>query len=262
MPTVHHTVEISRGQAYSLKLDVLMGFWAEQWLVGNVVLFSFFWVWLFKSRVRLQTQGWFWVALSVPMLVVISMQALFSRAHANWAAPAHLGLVMAAVSYLWWGQKRFWMSAALVFNLVFAVLLYHGQTLVREPLGLAASWRTDPYWSLRNWPGVQTQTAALLGQKLDRNAWQVASDDRAILAQLQWGLQLPAGAAMGWMPNGVPMNHFDQRFALQTRHGAVLLLTRTTKDIVLQQFPQAQPAGTIRSDLLDGDAIELNGWWL
>ncbi len=262
MPTLNHTAEISRGQAYSFKLDTMLGFLAEQWLVGNVVLVSAFVVWLVRSRLKLQPQGWFWLALSLPMLAVIATQALLSRAHANWAAPAHLALVMASVTFLWRGGHRFWLGAALVFNLLFSALLYHGQTLVREPLGLAASWRTDPYWSLRNWPGIHEQTARLLAQELDRSAWQVASDDRAVLAQLQWGLRLPAGAAMGWMPDGVPMNHFDQRFPLQERKGPILLVTRASEDAVMRLHPHARRAGPLKSDLLQGNELSLMAWWL
>ncbi len=262
MPTLNHTAEISRGQAYSLKFETMMVFMAEQWLVGNVVLVSAFVVWLVRSRLKLQPEGWFWLALSVPMLGVISVQALLSRAHANWAAPAHLALVMASVTYLWLGAHRFWMGAALAFNLLFAVLLYHGQTLVRAPLGLAASSRTDPYAALRNWPDIHAQAQALLSSKLDRSNWRVASDDRAVLAQLQWGLQLPPGAAMGWLKEGVPKNHFDQRFPLPSGQGQVLLLTREDAALVLRLHPQAQPAGELRSSSSADKPLRMTAWWL
>lgn len=262
MPTLTHTAEISRGQAYSLKFDTMLVFLAEQWLVGNVVLVSAFVVWLVRSRLSLQPRDWFWVALSVPMLAVISVQALLSRAHANWAAPAHLALVMASVTYLWLGAHRFWLGAALAFNLLFAVLLYHGQALIREPLGLVASSRNDPYAALRHWPEIHAQARDLLSSRLDRPNWRVASDDRAVLAQLQWGLQLPPGAAMGWLKEGVPKNHFDQRFALPTGSGPVLLLTREEAALVLRLHPQAQPAGELSARPSADKSFRLTAWWI
>jgi 4-amino-4-deoxy-L-arabinose transferase-like glycosyltransferase len=263
MPTLQHTADISRGQAYSLNPQVMVGFLAEQALVGNVVLFGTFVAWLVRKRWRDSDAGWFVLMLSAPMMGVMAMQALLSRANANWAAPAHVAIAMAAVAMLWQKRSKAWLGAALAFNVLFAVLLYHGQTLIREPLGLAASWRTDPYWALRNWPGLQDQVRSALSQRQPLpQGWRVASDDRAVLAQLQWGLQLPAGHAMGWMAQGVPMNHFDQRFALQTRSGPVLLITQASADLVKQQFPKAQPGPALRADLIESEALIFSSWWL
>jgi hypothetical protein len=197
------------------------------------------------------------------MLAVMALQALLSRANANWAAPAHVAITMAAVALLWQHRRKGWLSAAMVFNLLFAVLLYHGQTLVREPLGLEASWRTDPYWALRNWPGLQDQIRSTLAQRQPQpELWRVASDDRAVLAQIQWGLQLPAGHAMGWMTQGTPMNHFDQRFPLQTGSGPVLLITQASVDVVRQQFPHALPGPVLRSESVKSEALTYSSWWL
>lgn len=263
MPTLHHTAEISRGESYSLNPQVMLGFLAEQALVGNVVLFGFFMVWAVRKRWQASDAGWFWLMLCAPMLAVMAIQALLSRANANWAAPAHVALSMAAVAYLWQNRRTWWLVAALCFNVIFAVLLYHGQTLIREPLGLSASWRTDPYWALRNWPGMQQQVRLALAQRLAQpRQWRVASDDRAVLAQMQWGLQLPVGQAMGWMPDGVAHNHFDQRFALQTRSGPVLLITQVHADLVKAQFPHAQPGPELRSDQIESEALVYSSWWL
>ena len=263
MPTLHHTAEISRGASYGLNLSSMLGFWAEQALVGNVVLFGVFVAWAVSKRWKGSDAGWFWLMLSAPMLVVMSMQALWSRANANWAAPAHVAVCMTAVACLWQHRRRTWLVIALCFNLIFALLLYHGQTLVREPLGLSASWRTDPYWALRNWPGLQDQVRqALMDRGTPPAQWRVASDDRAVLAQMQWGLALPAGHAMGWMPKGVANNHFDQRFALHTRSGPVLLITQASADVVQAQFPNAQAGPALRSAQVESEALTYSSWWL
>lgn len=262
MPTLQHTADISRGASYGIDIQRMVVFWAEQSVVGNLVLVSAFVVWCWRGSDRFSPRGWFWLSLSWPMLALISTQALFARAHANWAAPAHAALVMAAIHALWVRRHPVWLALALTLNLLFALLLYHGQTLVREPLGLQASWRTDPYWALRNWPGVHEQARRMLAARQPRANWRVASDDRAVLAQLQWGLNLPAGAVMGWKKSTRPMNHFDQRFPLQLDHGPVLLLTHASEQEVVRQFPQAERAGLLRSDLVESEAIEFNAWWL
>ena len=67
---------------------------------------------------------------------------------------------------------------------------------------------------------------------------------------------------MGWMKTGQTMNHFDQRFPLHLDIGPVLLLTHSTDAEVMQAFPQAERAGTVRSDLVPSETIVLNAWWL
>ncbi len=262
MPTLQHTADISRGAAYSLRPETMLTFLAEQWVVGNVILVGAFVIGLLRGRWRGVPWHWFLISFSVPMLAVISLQALLSRAHANWAAPAHAALCLLAVAWLWQTGRRFWLVLAVGLNLLFAVLLYHGQSLVREPLGLQASWRTDPFWSLRNWPGVHEQARARLQEQAPNGAWRVTSDDRAVLAQVQWGLKLPSGAAMGWLKTGVPMNHFDQRFPLTLDAGPVLLLTRTSDAEVLHAHPRAEKLTPVRSALIESEAIELSAWWL
>ena len=262
MPTLQHTAEISKGASYGWHPQVMLGFLAEQWLVGNVVLVTVFAVWVLRGRWRGSPLGWFWLMLSAPMLVVIALQALLSRANANWAAPAHVAMCVVGVTCLWQGRRRAWLIVALAFNLLFAVLLYHGQTLVREPLGLSASWRTDPYWALRNWPGLHEQARARLSEQLPPASWRIASDDRAVLAQLQWALQLPAGSAMGWSRAAIPMNHFEQRFALHTGAGPILLLTQASEDEVRRQFPHARATQPLRSAQVQSEAIQYGAWWL
>ena len=261
-PTLQHTAQISRGAAYAPEFGRLLVFWGEQWLVGNVVLVGAFLCWLWRGKWRHSSRDGYLLAFSLPMLLVISLQALLSRAHANWAAPAHIALVMAATLALLEFKHRFWWFLALVFNLLFAILLYHGQTLVREPLGLVPSSRNDPYWGLRNWPLIHQQTRELLETTAERADWRIASDDRGVLAQLQWGLQLPVGSVLGWQKTGAAKNHFDQRFPLQPGIGRVLLLTRSSNAEVLQHFPQATPAGHLFSGEIADRPIALAAWWL
>jgi hypothetical protein len=169
---------------------------------------------------------------------------------------------LAAVYFLL--QRRRWLVASFAINVLLAVLLYHFDVLVREPFGLQHTVRTDPFWATRSWPNIHAQVRDVLRNPPSANASaRIASDDRAILAQLQWGLVLPPGSALGWQRGARPGNHFDQHFPLSSKLDApVLLVTAAPAADVLAAFPGAQSAGTARSEVLQGRPLVLPMWWL
>jgi hypothetical protein len=244
----------------------MLEFLLSQFLVAGPIIFGGFLAWLI-SREWLPNRaasadGWFLLSLSLPFIAVISLQALLSRAHANWAAPAMVAACLAAVYFLL--QRRRWLVASFAINLLLAVLLYHFDVLVREPFGLQHTFRTDPFWATRSWPNIHAQVRdALRNPPLGNANARIASDDRAILAQLQWGLVLSPGSALGWQRGVRPGNHFDQHFPLPSKLSApVLLVTTAPAADVLAAFPTSQFAGTARSEVLQGSPLVLQMWWL
>ena len=265
-PTFAHTAELSQHSGYSVHPEAMLEFLLSQFLVAGPIIFGGFLAWLI-SREWLPNRaasadGWFLLSLSLPFIAVISLQALLSRAHANWAAPAMVAACLAAVYFLL--QRRRWLVASFAINLLLAVLLYHFDVLVREPFGLQHTFRTDPFWATRSWPNIHAQVRDMLRNPPLGNAnARIASDDRAILAQLQWGLALSPGSALGWQRGVRPGNHFDQHFPLPSKLSApVLLVTTAPAADVLAAFPTSQFAGTARSEVLQGSPLVLQMWWL
>ena len=265
-PTFAHTAELSQHSGYSVHPAAMLEFLLSQFLVAGPIIFGGFLAWLI-SREWLPNRaatadGWFLLSLSLPFIAVISLEALLSRAHANWAAPAMVAACLAAVYFLL--QRRRWLVASFAINLLLAVLLYHFDVLVREPFGLQHTFRTDPFWATRSWPNIHAQVRdALRNPPLGNANARIASDDRAILAQLQWGLALSPGSALGWQRGVRPGNHFDQHFPLPSKLSApVLLVTTAPAADVLAAFPTSQFAGTARSEVLQGSPLVLQMWWL
>lgn len=263
MPTLRHTAEISQHAGYSLRPMAMAEFLLSQFGLAGPVLFGAFIAWLVSRRWKATPDGWFLLSLSLPFLAVISLQALMSRAHANWAAPAMVAGCLAAVHYLS-TCRRGWIVASFAFNLGLAALLYHFDVLVRAPLQLEQVVRTDPFWATRNWPGIHQRVRDVLALSPEPgSAPRVASDDRAVLAQLQAALALPPGAALGWQRSGYPDNHFDQRFPLPARPDVpILLVTSAGPDAVLAAYPQAVSAGEARSDVIRDRPLAFSLWWL
>jgi 4-amino-4-deoxy-L-arabinose transferase-like glycosyltransferase len=158
MPTFQHTADISHGSNhYGLHWESLGKFLLEQLVIGNPILVIAFLFFAFRIlRTTIPLKSWFGLAACLPILLVICGQALLARAHANWAATAYIGISILSVSYLWANHKLM-IALACCINLVFSSVLYHYQSLIAEPFHLKGTISADPYWALRNWPGITDQ---------------------------------------------------------------------------------------------------------
>ena len=267
MPTFSHTAGISHGgNGYGLNWQSLLEFEAAQLVVGGPFLVIAFAMWLTRKEWRTHADAWLLLCFTLPMLLVISAQALLARAHANWASPAYVALTVASVVFLW-TRKGFFgkpaLALTLVMNLVLGAVLYHFETLVAKPLGITPSAYTDPYWALRNWPDAIDAVKSTLTEAMPQEEWRVASDDRGMLSIGQAVLHLPAGAALGWQRSDSPQNHFEQRFPLtKTPQQRVLLVTQASQAEVLAHYPHAQFARRIDADKLPDGALHFTAWWI
>jgi hypothetical protein len=262
MPTFQHTADISQGgNAYGLHWDVLGKFLLEQVLIGNPVLVVGWGLTIAQCIKKPTPHNWFAISTSLPIVLIISAQALLSRSNANWAAPAYLGVTLAATTYLWPRFKKS-IVAALAFNALFSITLYHYQTVIAEPFGLRGTAAADPFWAVRPWPSLVHQIENELATEPDRSHWRIASEDRAVLAQTQALLNLPAGSALGWQRDRHPDNHFDQHFPLQAESPlSVLLVTRRSDAEVKQAFPGALKKSQIQAESAS-EQVTYQLWWL
>ena len=267
MPTFSHTAGISHGgNGYGLNWQSLLEFEAAQLIVGGPFLVIAFVMWFIQKEWRANADAWLLLCFALPMLLVISAQALLARAHANWASPAYVALTVASVVFLW-PRKGFWgkpaLALTLVINLLLGAALYHFEALIAKPLGITPSARTDPYWALRNWPDAIDAVKQTLADAMPQDQWRIASDDRGMLSIAQAVLHLPAGAALGWQRGEAPNNHFEQRFPLnKTVTQRVLLITQAGQAEVLATYPHAQFAKQIDADKLPDSALHFTAWWI
>lgn len=267
LPTLSHTAQISGGGiGYGLRWASLLEFWASQWAVTGLVAMGAFLAWLWRRPWQASPAA-LWVVHGVwPMMLVISLQAMFTRAHANWAAPGLIGVVLGAAWWLTLGRRVRWFQLAMALHVLFMAALY-GYDLYAKPLQIRPSVFTDPFWTLRSWPDLNravinawwTQANAV-----PRDQWRVASEDRGILSQVQSTLNLSPGQALGWQLGEGPNNHFEQRFPIHSGTPAqqVLLVTRQPEATVRQRFPEAELAQHVLIRRIPDAPVDLNFWWL
>lgn len=172
-----HTSEISGLDKFSIRPGELLSFWGAQ-----IIVFGPAWSWLLVSQWRtprsnagsIQSLLW-WSCL--PLFVVISLQALFSHAFINWAAPAFVGASLIAGNVLAQKSPRwFWIGG--IANLILLSLIYHWPVLL-DSLNVERGRNNDPYFRVLGWDEIGRQVAPVMDEYPDAL---LLSDSRKLLA--------------------------------------------------------------------------------
>ncbi len=142
---------------------------------------------------------------TAPLLAAICIQALVSRAYANWAAPIYVAASVAvAIRLLDLGKER-WLAATIAVNLALGLALASYEPLVRG-LDLPVPARFDLLKRVRGWPEM--------GQMLERLRQEnpgtlLLVDDRMLMAQCLYYGAVPVSSAYSWNPKGLVRHHYD-----------------------------------------------------
>lgn len=161
--TVGHILDNANLGGDLLRPEKLLEFLGTQFGVFGPILFGMLLYLLLRHRRAMTADpaSRFLLAFVLPLLVVIALQALVSRAHANWAVAAYVAgtlLVSAWMSRLGW---RPLLQVSIALHLVAAVAVYHGPVLAGL-VGATLPARADPLNRLRGWDAVGAEIARLL----------------------------------------------------------------------------------------------------
>jgi 4-amino-4-deoxy-L-arabinose transferase-like glycosyltransferase len=177
------------------------------------------------------------LSLAAPVMIAGLSIAFFSRANANWAAPAFVSLSILAVVWLLrgtWTRWLLWASAA--FALVAAAGLY---AAALHPPFIAAIGQTSAFKLLRGW---EVQGPAIANAARSNAFGTIIADDREDIASLLYytrdsGLNLRA-----WTPDAAhPIDHFQMTMPYRGEPHAVLFVTRRDDPAdVLKHFAKAE----------------------
>ena len=214
--TFRHTGDNVDFEGFQLRPWDLAEFIAGQFAISGPVIFA---AWI----VALGRLGADWrlkwlVFLSAPVFAIVSFQALQSGANANWAAAAHLSVVVAGIAVLR-GHRR-------LLALSFAVAL-----AITAALPIAAiqadTWRAGgTNLALKRHVGqaaISLHAADIArAETLDT----IVSDSRSFLADLFYTLRDWDLAIYAVPSEGFPPHHYAQKHPLTPGPGDVLYLAR------------------------------------
>jgi 4-amino-4-deoxy-L-arabinose transferase-like glycosyltransferase len=214
--TLRHTGENADWEGFRLNLGGLAEFVAGQFAIAGPVLFAAWIVALGRAGADWRLK---WLAcLSAPILAIVSFQALQSGANANWAAAAHLSVVIAGIAVLR-GHGR-------LLALSFAIGLGISAALPVAAI-FADTWRAGgPNLVLKRHVGQAAISLRAAEIARAENLDTIVSDSRSFLADLFYTLREDGLAIRAAPSEGFPPHHYAQKHPLTPGPGDVLYLAR------------------------------------
>ncbi|PCK08113.1 MAG: hypothetical protein COA42_10720 [Alteromonadaceae bacterium] len=192
-----HTQDIAKLSESLINPLALLTFWLSQ-----IAVFGVFWLGVFVWHWRLIYESslirqhiLFLSCIIVPLFLLVSVQALLSRAFANWAGPIVIGasilLAMACVKL-----KRKVVMTALVLQL-FLLSIFNHWPQILQALDIEQHKKNSPYTRILGWRELSQQLHISLN--IDSET-QLLSDSRKLLAYLGFHARVPVTRLVYWNP--------------------------------------------------------------
>lgn len=216
-PTLRHTEEITVGAHQQGGFAPLIEF-----LLGQVLLIGPVTAWLvwrgFRDAGNTREVKAYALALSLPLLLVVSVQAFMSRANVNWASPAHLGLLVLALlgaSTLRNPMKG--VAWAALFSVILMGLVLHLKDF-SQVLGKPLPAKLDIFVRMRGWDQVLAQVKQHAPAGLP-----VVTETRAWSAQVAYQWRDAQARPYAWNPERRVSNFYEMTTDLNELKGQDLL---------------------------------------
>jgi 4-amino-4-deoxy-L-arabinose transferase-like glycosyltransferase len=254
-----HTAHISQLHRDLLHPGHLAEFVLAQLLVFGPVLFVVLLLALFRRAVWRDERHRLLLLASLPILLVISVQALLAEANMNWASPAYIGLGIFVTAWLWQG-RRGWLWLGLGVNLLLLSLVYHYHALA-DAAGVEMRRNRTPFHSRLGW----RELGAELREWTEAYpAARLVSDSREVLALMAYYGAERGRPLASWNPNGVIRSQFDLEgdVARYPRESLLFLSERPLSPAVLARFGKADHLGSKRVVVYPDLVRELHGYLL
>ena len=241
-----HTSEIS-SQDNSLSLIPLLEFWIAQIFVfGPVASWCGIRLLLGKASLEINDNykfaGKVLVYAMLGMLLVISLQALGSRAFPNWAAPWIVAASLLVGLTLDFSRRY---KSVLVLlcqvNIILMVAFYHWPQVLGV-MNIEVTRKNNPYQRLEGWEEVATKIRAI-ESKYPKAL--ISSNDRDLLAYLGYHLRPGTEKFARWNtdPNNI-RDHYDLKQNFReykgSDHGFIFLSKKPLAPEVLARFESAK----------------------
>jgi len=201
-----HTAEISQLDRELFHPTRLLEFLVGQFAVFGPVFMGLFLWQAFAARSYREDADRLMLFPALAMLGVIGLQALLSRAHMNWAAPAYVTATVFVCALLVRSDRRRLFAWAMAINLALLSVFYHYHPVARA-LGVELRRGQTPYARILGWRELGVEVSKV------RQAHPQAvllSDSRQYLAYLSY-YSLPRDMRVAWWQpgGGIPRNHYQ-----------------------------------------------------
>ena len=146
--TFHHLVQHNidvEGVHFHLK-NLAVFLLSQIAILGPIISCFFIMVFFNAKRVIDKDNFRLLVCFTLPMLIIISIEALLSRAYANWAAVSYPSGIILTVAYMWEQHFRGWLKINAWLHVLVAALLYGWELCIAHgycayPLPARPNWQ-------------------------------------------------------------------------------------------------------------------------
>jgi 4-amino-4-deoxy-L-arabinose transferase-like glycosyltransferase len=194
------------------------------------------------------------VCFSLPLILLIVVEAALSRAHANWAAPAYVaGTILAVEAGLRW-RWRWLLPAALVGNALAGVAICAALLLV-PALPLPKGRTVELGARFGGWRELGRDVAAALGAEPGMT---LLVERRPLLALLSYYAR-PVPSLLEWNPGAVVTDQFTLSASLEPgAAGPFLLVATEPSPEALGHFAAVEPGAM--PTIVPAPGIERRYW--
>jgi 4-amino-4-deoxy-L-arabinose transferase-like glycosyltransferase len=228
--TFAHTADNAKWTGSLFNPGHALEFFGSQFGVFGPILFgALLVIVVHASRQRLPEVDRLLIAFSLPVLIVVTIQALLSRAHANWAAVSYVAATVLVAATLIRNPRQVWLRATLGLHGVVLALIAYGTTY-------AGSFRLpgagDPLARTLGWRALALETEAVLqAHRLSGEPFgTILTDDRAVTAELLYYLRSEGALVRAWREAGRPRDHYELTRPLDRGAAEPVLLVSLRRD--------------------------------
>ena len=221
MASFKHLHEISQVSTSRFHVAELLNFWGAQiGMMGLLSTLLFVWFGLFALSKDVYDRSIFrWFCFFIVFFTVISIQALISRAFANWAAPCFVSAII-WLSYSLHRQGRVnLLVLAILVNMMTMIGIYHFEALYRV-VGIPLTENSDIKRQLRGWDVLAGYVSPVLQEFEDCT---LLADNRKVLTELIYYVEPHPYGAQLFNPGQRLQNmfHLTQNLDQQIGHNFI-----------------------------------------
>lgn len=184
------------------------------------------------------------LAFALPVVLVITAQALISRAHANWAAVSYVAASVLVTATMVRNLDWRWLKGSLALHVVLLVALVAATAFAGR---FALPSGVDPFARTLGWRelAAATRTELEKARQQGRPFKAVVADERSVTAELLYYMRDEATPVLAWRDGGRPQDHFELTRPYTAEHGGPVLLVaiRPAPNHILERFASTRQIG-------------------
>ncbi len=248
--TFSHTADNANWKGFVIHPHKALEFFAAQFGVFGPILFSVLLLTLWrlvkykndkKSQYHLTNNDKMLLSFSVTIIAAITIQALLSRAHANWAATAYPAATILVIALMIRYQAWKILTTSFLLHIILIIIMTLGNATAGQ---YSLTKKIDPYHRVLGWEEISKKVQG----KFNSGEFKaILTNTRDISAELVYYLHDKPITVYAWKQGTVPRDYYQMTrpFPKENNIEPVLLVTKhQSPQNVLKHFNVVKELGS------------------